>query len=109
MQLLSDKLQRAHRLLVEQSSQKSAKTKKYDDRAYNFLSQFSEFELITQVRVFDEMLTLEKTQRKSVYRYFSKIRRIDPYFSKYPPLPKLYQNVPHTIMLAPITIEEAAR
>lgn len=41
IQLLSDKLAKSHKMLVEQSMNKTTKTKKYNERAYNFLSQFN--------------------------------------------------------------------
>jgi DNA primase catalytic subunit len=59
---------------------------------------------MTQIKVFDEILKLDPTQRKNVVRYFSKIRKADPFFSKYPPLPKLYTNIPKGIMLSKMTI-----
>lgn len=44
-----------------------------------------------------------------MYRYWNKIRVLEPYFSKFPKLPKLYKTVPRGVMLSQVSIHEAAR
>lgn len=69
---------------------------------------FTEFELITHLRLFDALIKEDVTQRKNIYRYWSLVRNVEPYFSKFPPFPKLFKNISRGLMLSSTTIEEAA-